>query len=121
MLLHSKVKQWSVGNRAMFPLQGGEWVAWEDVMGRAEEHKILWTKLKSSDRAVQKAHRAYGGDVSRLVDVVRESMAFETPVQLMDAFEDIMHDREVSEMSCMHSASGLYCIHVHWCMSTRVK
>jgi hypothetical protein len=92
----------------MFPLQGGEWVAWEDVMGHADEHKIMWTKLKSSDRAVQKAHRAYRGDVSRLVDVVRESMAFETPSQMMDAFEDIMHDNEVR--FCLNICMGCVCL-----------
>ncbi len=38
----------------------------------AAERRVRWAGLKGAERALEKAVRCYGGDVSRLCDVVRQ-------------------------------------------------
>ena len=42
--------------------------------GDGPKQKIIWAKLKRPERAIEKVLRAYGGDVSKLCDICRQSI-----------------------------------------------
>eukprot|EP00960_Hanusia_phi_P028102 747212-Hanusia_phi.AAC.1 len=51
--------------------------------------------IKSVTRAIQKAVRSYGGDVSRLLDIVRYALVFEDLEELKQAVEVILEDPHI--------------------------
>ena len=55
-------------------------------------HCIKWAALKSHERAIEKLQRSYNKDVSRLVDVVRQSIVFSNPDDLFACLKLIARD-----------------------------
>lgn len=62
--------------------------------------QIIWCDLKPVDRAIEKVLKAYRGDVSRLVDVCRQTIVFEKLSDLTACLELIRTDVEVSVARC---------------------
>ncbi|EKX53531.1 hypothetical protein GUITHDRAFT_100517 [Guillardia theta CCMP2712] len=75
------------------------YISWREAAGKPEEEaKIKWAGLKGSTRAVEKIVRSYGGDVSKLVDVVREAIVFDSLQDLSVAVQAITRDSEIRVM-----------------------
>jgi len=98
-----KVKQWAVTSRAYFPLNtiGGGWGV-EEMFVKSYEaaidpqvwHKIKWATLKRRERAIEKVVRSYAGDVSKLLDVCRQSIIFDNCSDLYNCLKAIVNDPE---------------------------
>ena len=81
-----------------------------------QSHRISGTPLKGVRRAVEKAQRSYHQDVSRLVDVVRQSIVFPRLEDLCTCLEMICQDESVrivrikNRLACDHPSdtSGGY-------------
>jgi len=57
---------------------------------------IKWAKLKRPERAIEKVLRSYGGDASRLCDICRQSIVFDSIASLQKCVEVIAADTEVT-------------------------
>ena len=75
-----------------------EFALWEDVERGGPEvmARVAWCKLKSRQRALEKVWRVYGGDVSRLADVCRQAIAFDTPRDLLVCLRAVVSDQDVT-------------------------
>jgi len=51
---------------------------WIDVEARGQQHRVIWTPIKTLDRAVHKASAFYQGDVSNLHDLVRQRLVLDS-------------------------------------------
>mmetsp|Transcript_7721 Transcript_7721/g.18787 ORF Transcript_7721/g.18787 Transcript_7721/m.18787 type:complete len:515 (+) Transcript_7721:1989-3533(+) len=56
---------------------------------------VVWAPLKSLKRATEKALRVYKGDLSRLVDVCRETLVFATTESMAACLLTILEDRSM--------------------------
>jgi predicted urease superfamily metal-dependent hydrolase len=98
-VLRDKIKQWALGSRGMFRAavesptgdaahQGSTFVLWEDACDDPDiRAAIKWGKLKSIPRSVEKLLRSYREDVSRLLDVCRQSIIFEDCRDLVECVQ----------------------------------
>uniref|UniRef100_A0A7S0N255 Uncharacterized protein n=1 Tax=Cryptomonas curvata TaxID=233186 RepID=A0A7S0N255_9CRYP len=135
-LLRSKVQDWADTSDGRFPLRpedseakanlrlsrtrcddtsagisGGvnQYVRWEDAQDQPDLlHRIKWAHLKSEDRAIEKALRSYKGDVSRLVDICRQCIIFETVQDLCVCLRSILDDRQVRVVRIKNRLDVLY-------------
>ena len=64
---------------------------WAPCKGR-----LVMGGVKSIERGIEKVDVAYGGDVSRVLDVCRERIVFESIKDMGDCLEALMADPEVS-------------------------
>jgi len=73
------------------------YVRWEDV--KEEEMqvggKVRWAKVKAVQRSIEKSTRSYGKDVSRLLDICRQSIYFETISGILACLAVIGRDPDV--------------------------
>ncbi len=82
--LRAKAKGWALLSEGRFPvLQGdGDGAAsrgvdvvferWKDISNDGDMiRRVKWAKIKSTKRALEKIHRCYAGEISRLVDCCR--------------------------------------------------
>jgi hypothetical protein len=97
MILRRKVQEWAMHAGGCFQVEGTgelEFVTWSDVCQRPDVvARIKWGKLKSVSRSVEKLLGAYQEDVSRLLDVCRERIVFNTVQDLLVCLENISRDR----------------------------
>jgi hypothetical protein len=118
MLLHGimldKAKEWSKKSNANVPLNDiGSWVSGDlgsssinagtntfvkcadvsDVPAGAQ--RVKWPTLKKHKRGIEKLARGYKGDVSRLVDITRFSLFFDTFTDLTQALGVIVTDLDI--------------------------
>ena len=97
--LRNNVQNWALHSRGCFQLEGdsdAEFVSWADVCNQPDMvAKINWAKLKNLPRTVYKLLGAYGGDVSRLLDVCRERIIFDRVQDLLKCLEVILRDEDV--------------------------
>mmetsp|Transcript_8411 Transcript_8411/g.16762 ORF Transcript_8411/g.16762 Transcript_8411/m.16762 type:complete len:156 (-) Transcript_8411:21-488(-) len=56
---------------------------------------VRWTQLKKPGRAIEKALRSYGGNVSKLMDICRESICFDKLSCLVRCLQIIGSDKDV--------------------------
>mmetsp|Transcript_41797 Transcript_41797/g.65283 ORF Transcript_41797/g.65283 Transcript_41797/m.65283 type:complete len:224 (+) Transcript_41797:1-672(+) len=56
---------------------------------------IKWPELKPVDRAVEKITRVFHGDPSRLQDICRQTILFDSLVNLVRCLQTMMRDRDV--------------------------
>ena len=71
-------------------------VTWGDAAHDPEiSCSLLWTKLKHPACAVEKAARVYGGDVSCLTDICRETHVFSRIKDITACLKDIEQDPEL--------------------------
>lgn len=97
-LLLSKVQGWAGDSGGMFPAHDGSLVRWESARGSGEERRrVKWGQIKREARAVEKVIRCYGEDVSRLVDVCRQSIVFSSVSELAHCLQ-LMADDEGVEL-----------------------
>jgi hypothetical protein len=125
MLLHSiavnKVKQWAIKSNAYVPFvnygfRGAydmspttdmgipqasaaskeSFIKWEDAVRNPElASAVKWPTLKKHKRVIEKLARGYKGDVSRLVDITRFSLFFDSFTDLTQALGVIVTDFDI--------------------------
>ena len=105
-ILLRKVQQWAAASNGMFPChslgKGGpaRFAPFsgdtEDLAEGAGFDMFKWCRLKSVPRAVEKVIRAYGLDVSRLVDVCRQAIVFEELKDISACLGSITADPDVA-------------------------
>jgi hypothetical protein len=99
MILRNNVQDWALHSGGCFQLKGDsdpQFVSWMDVCNQPDMFaKIKWAKLKNLPRTVNKLLGAYGGDVSRLLDVCRERIIFNRVQDLLKCLEIILQDPNV--------------------------
>eukprot|EP00286_Rhodomonas_abbreviata_P020362 CAMPEP_0181306638 /NCGR_PEP_ID=MMETSP1101-20121128/10415_1 /TAXON_ID=46948 /ORGANISM="Rhodomonas abbreviata, Strain Caron Lab Isolate" /LENGTH=829 /DNA_ID=CAMNT_0023412725 /DNA_START=205 /DNA_END=2692 /DNA_ORIENTATION=+ len=95
-ILRGKVQEWAGKTGAMLATLDGGFVRWDEARGSAEQRRrVKWGQIKKEGRAAEKAIRCYGEDVSRLVDVCRQTLVFETVGSLADCLQEIANDTGV--------------------------
>eukprot|EP00282_Hemiselmis_andersenii_P006361 CAMPEP_0114125082 /NCGR_PEP_ID=MMETSP0043_2-20121206/9114_1 /TAXON_ID=464988 /ORGANISM="Hemiselmis andersenii, Strain CCMP644" /LENGTH=242 /DNA_ID=CAMNT_0001217991 /DNA_START=68 /DNA_END=793 /DNA_ORIENTATION=- len=73
-----------------------KYVRWDTIADDQEQvQRIKWAKIKTPSRAMEKLMRVYQGNVSRLVDLTRQSIVFEGIGDLVKCLEAILLDPEV--------------------------
>mmetsp|Transcript_58167 Transcript_58167/g.152916 ORF Transcript_58167/g.152916 Transcript_58167/m.152916 type:complete len:1521 (-) Transcript_58167:439-5001(-) len=92
-ILLDKVKSWAFEARGMLPVHkpgdGGEaplltYMRWSDICENEElVRSVVWPKIKSTERSLEKILRSYQKDATRLVDICRASLVFESVVDLI--------------------------------------
>lgn len=101
VVMRHKLKHWAVGSKGLFlrkkavaGQQRRQWARAAELLS-GEEEDIRWGPLKHESRAIEKAFRCYGGDVSRLLDLSRHSIVFEEPEQMLQCLELLRADADV--------------------------
>lgn len=102
ILLRDKVKRWAEASNGFlrgvddkFSRKGSRWIRARDCATRPElRQHIVWGGTKKVDRSIQKILRSYNGDVSRLVDISRACIAFESVKDLNECVVVIAKDAE---------------------------
>ena len=99
-LLRAKVAEWSAATGGLH-LQdrrdsSGPHFAPIPPEGSPQRNWVRWAEPKRAARAAEKAVRAYGGDVSRLTDLARQSIAYQTTAQLAAGIRAVARDPEVA-------------------------
>ncbi|EKX33293.1 hypothetical protein GUITHDRAFT_120506 [Guillardia theta CCMP2712] len=61
----------------------------------AQQSGIKWASLKPINRAVEKIMRCYGGDVSLLVDMCRQTIVFDDVLSLTECLRNMTNDKDV--------------------------
>lgn len=77
---------------AIDPVLGMKTDEWATAVG-ADHRKPA--PLKKPERAIQKVHRTYGGDPSRLLDITRRSIVLKNVSKLVQAVQTIKEDQDV--------------------------
>ena len=72
-----------------------EFQKWEDLVKSGLERKALLAKLKPTERALEKLLRSYNCEVSRLLDVCRQSIVFEKPSDVAACLQVMAGDGEL--------------------------
>jgi len=98
-IFNKYVATWAAQSNGMLGLQDRQTVApWAELerCGRVEE--VKWAALKSSRRSIEKLQRSYMCDVSRLVDVVRQSIVFASVHDMCSCLSAISKDPSVRSL-----------------------
>ena len=69
--------------------------ACERILRPEGSARVAWAGLKPTDRALEKLLRSYDCDVSRLVDICRQTIAFERPGDVLACLEALCADRDL--------------------------
>jgi hypothetical protein len=96
--LKEKVKEWALASGGLLPSVAtcpSQFLRWNEIVGTEHENGVAWCGLKSPQRAMEKLHRAYDGDVSRLVDICRQIIVFEHMDGLLKCLYTIFRDSDV--------------------------
>jgi hypothetical protein len=72
-----------------------EYRAFDHVDEGSSSELIVWSPLKSPQRALEKLLRCYGSDVSRLVDICRQKILFDGPEDLLACLKGLLADPEI--------------------------
>jgi len=70
--------------------------SWNHVKISGQRARIKWAGIKNPTRAIEKVHRVYSKDVSRLVDVVRQTIVFDRLGELATCLRAVLHDPQVA-------------------------
>jgi hypothetical protein len=70
--------------------------SWNQVKVNGGRTRVKWAAIKSPTRSIEKLQRVYNRHVSRLVDVVRQSIVFHDLSELTTCLEAILQDPKVS-------------------------
>mmetsp|Transcript_27660 Transcript_27660/g.64297 ORF Transcript_27660/g.64297 Transcript_27660/m.64297 type:complete len:246 (+) Transcript_27660:3440-4177(+) len=100
-ILRAKVQEWALGSQGHFRYTDDhgnqDFILWQDVWEDPDKiERIRFAKLKTVGRAVEKLMRSYREDVSRLLDVCRQSIVFENVKDLIACVHLIQADPEVT-------------------------
>jgi len=96
VLLRNKVQYWALLTGGSFPTSSGDFVRWD----RAKEDQklqrtLVFGELKNRTRAIEKVLRFYEGDVSKLLDVCRQMICFDSIEDLSHCLAVMRQDNEV--------------------------
>lgn len=120
-MLRTKVQEWAQASDGLFPrakhaffgfrggalrsfhgwegslsrteMTKGSYVKWAEMYANPESESLVqWASIKRVERSVEKLTRVYGEDVSRLVDVCRQSVVFESIGSLRHCLDAIHND-----------------------------
>ena len=119
-ILGKKVLEWAASSQGYVAARPGasgpgvnNFVKWADIKDEPEVwRKVKWPLLKKSGRMRQKLRRVYKGDASRLADIVRFSLFFDTFTDLTLALGVIVTDFDVkvervkSRLSLKHDGNA---------------
>jgi len=99
-ILRSKIQDWALASNGYFKRatkdNKPDWILWKEARATPEGMaSIRWARLKTVGRAIEKLMRSYREDVSRLLDVCRQSIMFESVKDIHDCLQTIMEDPEV--------------------------
>mmetsp|Transcript_47463 Transcript_47463/g.74169 ORF Transcript_47463/g.74169 Transcript_47463/m.74169 type:complete len:382 (+) Transcript_47463:1-1146(+) len=100
-MLRSKVQEWALVSNGMFGAYRDDdfsspFVRWVDAVADAHlRTRIKWADLKSSSRSIEKIARVYRMDVSRLLDVCRQAIIFESMGDLVRCLQAIEVDPDI--------------------------
>ena len=99
LLLH-KVQEWAAVSGGYFPCKaaggGAAYVRYtHDSLKGPGGPEFQWCKLKAASRAMEKVVRSYGEDASRLVDVCRQAVVFDTLRDVRACLAAMTADTEV--------------------------
>lgn len=73
-----------------------EFRRWEDLATQpVARAMVLWTPMKPYYKAMAKAIHHYRGDASRLTDLARETIVFETPADIAKCLRAMVDDHEI--------------------------
>ena len=73
----------------------GELCSWSYAKIGGQRARVKWAGIKNPTRAIEKVQRVYSKDVSRLVDLVRQSIVFHSLGELATCLDVILHDPQV--------------------------
>eukprot|EP00293_Proteomonas_sulcata_P013055 CAMPEP_0184293366 /NCGR_PEP_ID=MMETSP1049-20130417/4820_1 /TAXON_ID=77928 /ORGANISM="Proteomonas sulcata, Strain CCMP704" /LENGTH=297 /DNA_ID=CAMNT_0026601329 /DNA_START=225 /DNA_END=1118 /DNA_ORIENTATION=- len=130
MIMREFLKQVALDHRGKFKSRfGGEPVLWSEVACKDDADSLIaWPPLKSMGRAVEKCIRIYGDDVSRVTDVVRMSILFDTVADLLACLKAIGRNNEVEILRIKNKfdtgyndplKSGFRVLHLNLCFHSR--
>lgn len=100
VLLRHKVERWALRSNALAleKCEDGhapEYKRWSEVLAGRSKEAVKWATIKPADRAIQKILHSYKGNVSRLLDICRQRMVFETVQDLNVGLRRILQDEDV--------------------------
>lgn len=98
VMLNLKVAEWGAASDGLCAVREGGFAPWGVAvrMGAAEQERELKRgEVKRAKRAAEKLNRAYGGDASRLLDVSRDCLVYESANQLAIGIRVIHADDDV--------------------------
>ncbi len=123
-LLITKASAWAFSSNGSFPPSADG----KSVERHRHEHGVSeFAKLKSVDRAIEKVQLLYKGDVSRLLDICRQRIVFDsirdmiTCMQTIESDSDIRIVRIKNRMDPSYDAqisAGFRYVHINLCIST---
>jgi len=90
-----------------------EWIKWTDIKDRinsgdVQQNDVAFAKLKLIPRIIEKTARCYKGDFSRLTDLCRCAVAFETIEDLTRYLELILDDPVVEVVRIKNRLDSTY-------------
>jgi hypothetical protein len=92
-------KRGSDGSLSLVPVDPqsgwGGLCSWNHVKVGGQRARVKWAAIKNPTRAIEKVQRVYDKHVSRLVDLVRQSIVFHTLGDLATCLDAILHDPQV--------------------------
>ena len=84
-------------------------INWADALARPElKHQVKFASIKRVDRCFEKASRSYANDVSRLVDIVRQTIIFHSLEDLTECLKAVKNDDTVKIMRLKNRYSSTY-------------
>lgn len=102
--LREKLQDWAMRSQGFVPIkvdqnvetETNSFAKWQDIAGDSVAmSRVKWPPLKKIKRGIEKLARVYGGDVSRLVDITRFSLYFDSFTDLTLALGVIVGDFEI--------------------------
>jgi hypothetical protein len=70
--------------------------SWNHVKIGGQRARVKWAGIKKPTRAIEKVQRVYNKDVSRLIDLVRQSIVFHSLGELATCLDTILRDPQVA-------------------------
>mmetsp|Transcript_12302 Transcript_12302/g.30885 ORF Transcript_12302/g.30885 Transcript_12302/m.30885 type:complete len:351 (-) Transcript_12302:11-1063(-) len=102
VLLRRKIRKWAFVSQGMLMMQqedfsqNAEWVLWAQAKAdKVLENRIMWTKNKKPERAVDKCLKRYDRKIYQLVDICRESLYFQTVADMTQCLKAMSEDIDI--------------------------
>ncbi|EKX43201.1 hypothetical protein GUITHDRAFT_110926 [Guillardia theta CCMP2712] len=110
-ILLAKVQRWAMLSRGYVSLAGNSekdtFVLWEEACKYQDMlSSVKWADTKSETRAIEKAVRCYGGDVSRLRDICRQTLVFDDIASVCKCLDIIKNDVDTEIVRITDKMSG---------------
>eukprot|EP00960_Hanusia_phi_P043227 755942-Hanusia_phi.AAC.5 len=110
-ILLAKVQRWALQARGYVSLAGNSdkdtFVLLEEAYKYQDmQSSIKWADIKSETRAIEKAVRCYGGDVSRLLDICRQTLVFDDIASVCKCLDIIKNDHDTEIIRIKDKMSG---------------